>query len=76
MCGAELFALSRDHVHDAIHFGFVSEKADAVCLLGISGHKRKKVKEVNSTHPGTQVGHRLLRRGESLIMKLLDDVEA
>ena len=74
--GPQFLALLGDHVHDALDVGLVTEKADAVGLLGISGHKRKIVEQINPANSCAEVGDRLLRRGESLIMEFFDDGEA
>src|SRR6186997_2638260 len=54
----------------------MTEKSDAVGLLGIPSHQRKIVEQINSANSCAEVGYRLLRRGESLIMEFFDDGEA
>jgi len=63
-------------VDDAFDVGLVTEKSDAVGLLGIPGHKRKIVEQINPANSCAEVGQGLLRRGESLIMEFFDDGEA
>jgi len=63
-------------VDDPLDVGLVTEKPNAVRLLGISGHQREVIEEINASHPRTEVGNRLLLRGKALIMEVFDDNEA